>query len=116
MEDAFSFVQDVQTLPDTAVRLQQTIIGLLKQTIECCTFVSRCASRHFLGKLTHSTLCWLAHLFSSGRVLDITSSQKIDEFEQSLANFKQLIESGVVLHTATIVSGKISQRIDEECG
>ena len=114
MEDAFAFVQDVQMLPDTAARLQQTIVGLLKQTIECCTFVSHYASRRFLSKLAHSTLCWLAHRFSSGRVLDISSSQKIDEFEQSLANFKQQIESGVVLHTATIVSGKMTQRINED--
>ena len=42
----------------------------------------------------------------------MSSSQKIDEFEQALASFKQQIESGVVLQTA-IVSTRTPQKIDD---
>ncbi|KAL5480301.1 hypothetical protein ACEPAI_1571 [Sanghuangporus weigelae] len=95
MINAFDFIRDVETLPDKSDRMQQAIVELLKQTIECCLFVSRYTSRNFLG-----------------RMLDISSSQKIDEFERSLASFKQEIESGVALHTA-FVSMRVPQGIDE---
>ncbi|KAL5500935.1 hypothetical protein ACEPAH_9322 [Sanghuangporus vaninii] len=95
MDDAFTFVHDVQTLPHKTVSLQQTITGLLKQTIECCLFVSGYAKRSFFG-----------------RMLDISSDGKIDEFERSLADFKQHIESGVILQTA-IVSMRTPGAIEE---
>ncbi|KAL5501079.1 hypothetical protein ACEPAH_9466 [Sanghuangporus vaninii] len=95
MDDAFAFVRDVETLPDKSASLQQAIVGLLKQTVECCLFISRYTSRSFLG-----------------RMLDVSSGQKIGEFERALAGFKQQIESGVVLHTA-IVSTRLPQEIDD---
>ncbi|KAL5512428.1 hypothetical protein ACEPAG_3420 [Sanghuangporus baumii] len=95
MDDAFAFVCDVQGLPRKTVSLQKAIVGMLKQTIECCLFVSRYASRSFLK-----------------RVFDATSIQKIDEFERALANFKQQIESGVILQTA-VVSMRTPGAIDE---
>ncbi|KAL5483282.1 hypothetical protein ACEPAI_8512 [Sanghuangporus weigelae] len=91
MGDAFAFVRDVQTLRDKAKSLQEPINGLLKQTIECCLFVSYYVRRSFFR-----------------RMLDLSSSQKIDEFEQVLASFKQQIDSGVALHTA-FVSMRTSQ-------
>ena len=48
------------------------------------------------------------------RVLDITGYRKIDEFEESLSNFTQRNESGVVLHTETVVTRRMEQRIDEQ--
>ncbi|KAL5480348.1 hypothetical protein ACEPAI_1618 [Sanghuangporus weigelae] len=96
MDDAFAFV-DHQMLEDKVAGLQQPIDGLLKQTIECCLFVSCCASRGFL---------------SPGRMLDITSTQKIDEFERALANFKRQIDSGVVVYTS-VVSMRTPRKIDD---
>ncbi|KAL5480457.1 hypothetical protein ACEPAI_1727 [Sanghuangporus weigelae] len=95
MDDAFAFVCGVETLPDKSTSLQQAIMGLLKQTIECCFFVSCYTGRGFLG-----------------RMLDVSSGQKIGEFECALAGFKQQIESGVILHTA-IVSTRVPQEIDD---
>ncbi|KAL5504574.1 hypothetical protein ACEPAH_7235 [Sanghuangporus vaninii] len=95
MGDVFAFVQDVRTLRDKAKSLQDPINGLLKQIIECCLFVSHYVRRSFVR-----------------RMLDLSSSQKIDEFEQVLASFKQQIDSGVALHTA-FVSMRASQGIDD---
>ena len=49
-------------------------------------------------------------------MLDRGSSDKIDEFEQSLTTFKEAIESGINLQIA-LVSVRMSHRIDEirEC-
>ena len=47
-------------------------------------------------------------------MLDFSSSQKVDKFEQSLASFKQQIESGVILHTA-FVSMQVPREINELC-
>lgn len=47
-------------------------------------------------------------------MLDLGSTQKIDNFEHALASFKQQIESGVVLHTA-FVSMRTSERLDDLC-
>ncbi|KAL5522012.1 hypothetical protein ACEPAF_1868 [Sanghuangporus sanghuang] len=90
MDDAFAFVRDVETLRGKSASLQQAIVGLLKQ-------------KKTKGKKTRSFL---------GRMLDVSSGQKIGEFERALAGFKQQIESGVVLHTA-IVSTRVPQEIDD---
>ncbi|KAL5522077.1 hypothetical protein ACEPAF_1934 [Sanghuangporus sanghuang] len=95
MVNAFDFVRDVQTLQGKSTGLQEAIVGLLKQTIECCLFVSRYTSRSFLG-----------------RMFDVCSGEKIDEFERSLASFKQQIESGVILHTA-VVSMRMPEGIND---
>ncbi|OCB87982.1 WD40 repeat-like protein [Sanghuangporus baumii] len=65
MSEAFLILCGIQTLRDRAIRLQRSIDGLLKQTIECCIFVRKYTSRGF-----------------AGRMLDFNSSQKIDEFGQ----------------------------------
>ncbi|KAL5522215.1 hypothetical protein ACEPAF_2072 [Sanghuangporus sanghuang] len=67
------------------------------QTIECCLFVSRYAKRRFLK-----------------RMFEITSGQKIDEFEQALASFKRQIESSVIVQAA-VVSMRTPRGIDELC-
>ena len=45
-------------------------------------------------------------------MLDISSSEKVDEFERALASYRQAIESGLVIHTA-FVSMRASQEIDD---
>ncbi|KAL5522144.1 hypothetical protein ACEPAF_2001 [Sanghuangporus sanghuang] len=93
MDDAFVFVYD-QILEDKVASLQQPVDGLLKQTIECCLFVSCCGTR------------------DPRRMLDITSTQKIDEFERAFANFKRQIDSGVVVYTS-VVSMRTPRKIDD---
>ena len=44
-------------------------------------------------------------------MLDITSSEKVDEFERSLSDFRKRIESGAVIHTA-VVSLRVSEGIN----
>ncbi|KAL5522204.1 hypothetical protein ACEPAF_2061 [Sanghuangporus sanghuang] len=112
MDGAFAFVHDVQALPHKAVSLQQTITGLLKQTIECCLFASGYAKRSFFDACSCSNIHSFSEIFRPERMLDISSNEKIDEFERSLADLKQQIESGVILQTA-IVSMRTPGAIDE---
>ena len=51
MGDAYAFTCDAFSLPDKAVRLEQSITGLVKQTIECCLFVEKYTRRGFAGEL-----------------------------------------------------------------
>ena len=44
-------------------------------------------------------------------MLDLSSGEKMDEFEQSLANCKRKIESGATIQTA-VVSLRAAQKID----
>ncbi|KAL5496048.1 hypothetical protein ACEPAH_3141 [Sanghuangporus vaninii] len=70
MSDAFAFVRDIQALPNKASSLLRPIGGLLKQTIECCLFVRRYTNRNFVG-----------------RMLDMDSRRKVDEFGCMLDRF-----------------------------
>ena len=47
-------------------------------------------------------------------MLDATSSQKVDEFERSLASLKEQIDSGIIRETA-LVSVRAAGRIDTLC-
>ncbi|KAL5531915.1 hypothetical protein ACEPAF_5478 [Sanghuangporus sanghuang] len=95
MRDAFMFVSDVQSLPNKAANFQGPITGLLKQTIECCLFVRQFTSQNFLR-----------------RMLDVDSSQKVNEFEGALEKLKEEIDSGMTLHTA-FVSMRTSEGIND---
>ena len=50
MQEAFTFVDDLKKLSENVRTLQEPIIGLLKQTVECCVFIREYASHGFVGK------------------------------------------------------------------
>ncbi|OCB85826.1 WD40 repeat-like protein [Sanghuangporus baumii] len=93
--EAFSFVCEAQTLKDRAASLQQPIDRLIKQTIECCLFVRQYTDHGFVG-----------------RMFDIDKSDKLDKFERTLANLKQQIDSGLIIHTA-FASARAAERGDK---
>ncbi|KAL5521340.1 hypothetical protein ACEPAG_9264 [Sanghuangporus baumii] len=95
MDDAFSFVRDVQSLPTKALSLQQPLEGLLNQTVECCLFVRKYTGRRFVE-----------------RMLDADSRRKVDQFQISLDSFKREIDSGVMLNTA-LVTVRTSEKVDD---
>ena len=47
-------------------------------------------------------------------MVDVSSSEKIIEFERTIEAFKQQIESGVTIHIA-IVSMRTPRKIDDLC-
>ena len=47
MKDTFTFVGDLKTLSEKVRTLQEPIVGLLKQTIECCAFIEQYAKDGF---------------------------------------------------------------------
>ena len=47
MREAFAFIDDFRTLSEKVGTLQEPIIGLLKQTIECCAFIRQYSNRGF---------------------------------------------------------------------
>ena len=53
MKDAYAFTCDVLSLPDKVATLNQSIDGLVKQTIECCLFVEKYARHGFTSEFIH---------------------------------------------------------------
>jgi len=50
MEDVFSFVDDVQMLADKLKRLENIVIKILLQTVECGIFIQEYTGHGFGGK------------------------------------------------------------------
>ena len=51
MKDVYSFVEDVKKFPDKIDRLEDTIIGILGQTVECSFFIQEYCGRGFGGMI-----------------------------------------------------------------
>ena len=55
MENAFAFVREREGIEDKVTGLQQSIEGLLKQTVECCVFICKYTRQRFISTSVHST-------------------------------------------------------------
>lgn len=55
MEDVFSFADDVQTLPDKLKHLENVIIKILLQVVECTLFIQEYTGHGFSGEYTNSS-------------------------------------------------------------
>lgn len=49
MKDLYSFVGDIQSLPDKIRQLEAPIVAILKQTTECVIFFREYSGRGFVG-------------------------------------------------------------------
>ena len=60
MNDTFSFVEDLDELPNKIARLEDIITRILQQTAECALFIREYVRQSFAGKFTF----FLLDLFS----------------------------------------------------
>ncbi|KZP15974.1 hypothetical protein FIBSPDRAFT_832255 [Athelia psychrophila] len=54
MEDLYSFVGDVESLPGKIKQLEHTIVRILEQTTECGIFFREYTDHGFVGKCINS--------------------------------------------------------------
>ena len=52
MRDTFTFIDDLETLFEKVRALEKPIVGLLKQTTECCAFIRQYVDRGFGSEYT----------------------------------------------------------------
>ncbi|KZP15997.1 hypothetical protein FIBSPDRAFT_794912, partial [Athelia psychrophila] len=90
MEDLYSFVGDVESLPGKIEPLERTIVRILEQTTECGIFFREYTDRGFVGRFLGQAV--------SNRSLMISN------LSTTLAQLKNDLNSGVQLHTAFMSS------------
>ena len=59
MRDAYSFADDVQSLPERIPAIEETIRKLPTQTVECTMFIRECNGSGFAGKVLSQILVML---------------------------------------------------------
>ncbi|KAF7982115.1 hypothetical protein HWV62_29831 [Athelia sp. TMB] len=90
MEALYSFVTDVESLPEKIHRLEDVITRVLEQTTECGIFFREYTSHGFAGRFVGQAV--------SNRV------QMISALSAKLGQLEADLKSGVVLHTAFLSS------------
>ncbi|KZP15961.1 hypothetical protein FIBSPDRAFT_832245 [Athelia psychrophila] len=90
MEDLYSFVGDVESLPGQIKQLEHTIVRILEQTTECGIFFREYTDHGFVARFLGQAV--------SNR------SQMISNLSTTLVQLKNDLNSGVQLHTAFMSS------------
>ncbi|KAJ7108137.1 hypothetical protein C8R44DRAFT_884905 [Mycena epipterygia] len=92
MAEVYSFVADVQDLPEKFKKLEATVLGITKESVECAIFIHEYTGRGFGGRLAR-------HTWSD-------TSTKIDELSAVLLQLKEDFDRGISLHS-TFISVKL---------
>ncbi|KAH9942673.1 hypothetical protein B0H21DRAFT_710244 [Amylocystis lapponica] len=97
MDDTVSFIQEIDLLQNKQAYFQKTLLGIMKQTVECVFFVQG----------------YLGHGFS-GRMLRQLNSNDDNIISQMIENFKALKQSlqTSIVFDVTLVSLRMSKKID----
>ncbi|KAF7980465.1 hypothetical protein HWV62_37934 [Athelia sp. TMB] len=98
MKDLYSFVGDVQSLPDKIRQLEAPIVAILKQTTECVIFFREYSGRGFVARLVGQAV--------SDR------SKTISDLSSKLKDLRHNLESRLDLHTA-FVSTQTREGVDK---
>ncbi|KAJ7465935.1 hypothetical protein FB451DRAFT_1486123 [Mycena latifolia] len=86
MTDAYSFAEDIESLPGKIKRLEDTISALVKQTEECALFIREYTGHGFCGRLMAGIL--------SGQ------TEKIQDFVAAFIKLQESLDTALVVHTA----------------
>ncbi|KAK7683553.1 hypothetical protein QCA50_013388 [Cerrena zonata] len=90
MNDTFSFVEDLDGLPDKIVRLEDIITSILQQTAECALYIREYVRQSFAGRMLEQL--WKDH------------SSKIDEFTGAFTELQKSLDSGMLLQNTFVTS------------
>jgi hypothetical protein len=117
MKDVYSFVDAVKALPDKISILEDTIIKILTQTVECVFFIREYCGHGFGGMPIILHCLWLnMYLFQLGRLIRQSFSNNdanaISEFSQTFLDLKNSFDSSINAHTA-FVSFRISEGVEK---
>ncbi|KAJ6559940.1 hypothetical protein B0H19DRAFT_1146120 [Mycena capillaripes] len=89
MVTTFSFVEDIESLPEKIEGLEHTCLAIVKQTVECAIFIREYAGKGFGGRLTAQAL--------SDKV-----PQQIADLSKALNALKQEFDNRLGIHTAFV--------------
>jgi hypothetical protein len=117
VKDVYSFVDTVKALPDKISILEDTIMEILKQTVECVFFIREYCGHGFGGMPI--ILCYLylyVYSVQLGRVirqsLSNTAADAISKFSQTFMDLKIKFDSSINVQTA-FVSFRISEVVQQ---
>ncbi|KAF7348825.1 WD40 repeat-like protein [Mycena venus] len=81
MVNVYSFVEDVESLPQQIKRLENVVVEITRQTLECAIFLREYTGQGFGGRLIRNT--WS------------NTSQKIDGLSSALSELKDAFDRGL---------------------
>ncbi|KAF7978475.1 hypothetical protein HWV62_45603 [Athelia sp. TMB] len=90
MEELYSFVGDIESLPDKIRQLGRTLVRVLEQTTECGIFFREYTDRGFAARLV-------------GQAVN-NRGKTISDLSSSLDQLRDDLKSGLQLHTAFVSS------------
>ena len=109
MNDTFSFVEDLDELPNKIARLEDIITRILQQTAECALFIREYVRQSFAG-----TFLYQGHfpqfifiVFFVGRMIEQLwkdQSSKIDQFTGAFTELQKSLDSGMLLQNTFVTS------------
>ena len=108
MEEVYSFVDVVDIYPEKIKILDDTILRILKQTVECAIFIREYSGHGFGGICStkfHLFSSLIYHISVSGRLLRQAMSDKADiiaKFSQTFVQLKAAFDSAVNVQTAFV--------------
>ena len=114
MESVYSFVEAMRSVPDKREILEEVIVKILKQTVECAIFIREYTGHGFGGNDYIVSCDVLVTNPCTDRVRTQTiskTSQVIKVLSKNLLDLKQAFDTGVAVHTA-FVSSRISDKIE----
>ncbi|KAJ7246869.1 WD40-repeat-containing domain protein [Mycena haematopus] len=83
MVEVYSFVDDVESLPHRIKRLEDVLIQITKQTLECAIFIREYTGHGFAGRLFRTNV--------------LNTSQKIDGLSGALLKLKDSFDHGLAM-------------------
>ncbi|KAK7016171.1 WD40-repeat-containing domain protein [Favolaschia claudopus] len=97
MTDIYTAVEALNTDPEKVALLEDTLLAVAKQTIECTLFVREYCNQGFQGRMLHQTF--------------VDPSDKIQNFMEAFDNLRTSLNTAINVQTA-LVSMKMSNNID----
>ncbi|KAJ7852745.1 hypothetical protein B0H13DRAFT_2206819, partial [Mycena leptocephala] len=97
MIEVYDFVEDVENLPQKIKRLENIVVEIAKQTLECAIFICEYTGHGFSGRLIRST--WS------------DTSQKIDGLSAALLKVKESFDRGLAMQSV-FFSAKIRDDVE----
>ena len=114
MESVYSFVKAIQLVPDKLEILEEVIVKILKQTVECAIFIREYTGHGFGGNdyIISCDVLFINPWIDRVRTQTISkTSHVIEALSKNLLDLKQAFDTGVVVHTA-FVSSRTSDKIE----
>ena len=111
MNDTFSFVEDLDELPNKIARLEDIITRILQQTAECALFIREYVRQSFAGTFLYQVIFphfrFILFFFLLGRMIEQLwkdQSSKIDQFTGAFTELQKSLDSGMLLQNTFVTS------------